>query len=67
LDTLHEPSAVQWTGRVHESLICTTEGGILTFHPTDEIGDMPLHTQSKILRLLQEKRFERLGGTLRQM
>jgi two-component system nitrogen regulation response regulator GlnG len=28
----------------------------------DEIGDMPLHTQSKILRLLQEKRFERLGG-----
>jgi two-component system nitrogen regulation response regulator GlnG len=28
----------------------------------DEIGDMPPHTQSKILRLLQEKRFERLGG-----
>ncbi len=28
----------------------------------DEIGDMPAHTQAKILRLLQEKRFERLGG-----
>jgi len=29
----------------------------------DEIGDMPLHTQVKILRVLQEKEFERVGGT----
>ena len=28
----------------------------------DEIGDMPLATQAKILRLLQEQRFERVGG-----
>jgi DNA-binding NtrC family response regulator len=28
----------------------------------DEIGDMSLNTQSKILRILQEKKFERLGG-----
>ena len=28
----------------------------------DEIGDMPLSIQAKILRLLQEKRVERLGG-----
>jgi two-component system nitrogen regulation response regulator GlnG len=28
----------------------------------DEIGDMPLATQAKILRLLQDQRFERLGG-----
>jgi two-component system nitrogen regulation response regulator GlnG len=28
----------------------------------DEIGDMALATQAKILRLLQEQRFERLGG-----
>lgn len=28
----------------------------------DEIGDMPLALQPKILRLLQEKTFERLGG-----
>ncbi len=28
----------------------------------DEIGDMPMSIQSKILRLLQEKRTERLGG-----
>ncbi len=28
----------------------------------DEIGDMSLTTQAKVLRLLQEQRFERLGG-----
>ena len=28
----------------------------------DEIGDMSLKAQSKILRILQEKRFERVGG-----
>ena len=28
----------------------------------DEIGDMPLNIQAKILRLLQEKSIERLGG-----
>jgi two-component system nitrogen regulation response regulator GlnG len=28
----------------------------------DEIGDMPLSLQAKILRLLQEQSFERLGG-----
>ena len=29
----------------------------------DEIGDMPIPFQTKLLRVLQEKRFERLGGT----
>ncbi len=29
----------------------------------DEIGDMTLFTQAKILRILQEKEFERVGGT----
>jgi DNA-binding NtrC family response regulator len=29
----------------------------------DEIGDMSLRTQSKVLRVLQEGEFERLGGT----
>lgn len=29
----------------------------------DEIGDMSLKTQAKILRILQEKKFERVGGT----
>ena len=29
----------------------------------DEIGDIPLSTQVKLLRVLQEKKFERLGGS----
>jgi DNA-binding NtrC family response regulator len=29
----------------------------------DEIGDLPLGLQAKILRALEEKRFERVGGT----
>jgi Nif-specific regulatory protein len=29
----------------------------------DEIGELPLALQAKILRVLQEKQFERLGGT----
>jgi Nif-specific regulatory protein len=29
----------------------------------DEIGDMHLHTQAKLLRVLQEKELQRIGGT----
>ncbi len=29
----------------------------------DEIGDMSLKTQAKLLRILQERKFERVGGT----
>jgi DNA-binding NtrC family response regulator len=29
----------------------------------DEIGDMPLETQAKVLRVLQERTFERVGGS----
>jgi len=29
----------------------------------DEIGDMPMHLQVKLLRVLQEKKIQRLGGT----
>ena len=29
----------------------------------DEIGDLPMSLQAKILRALEEKKFERVGGT----
>jgi DNA-binding NtrC family response regulator len=29
----------------------------------DEIGELPLMTQAKLLRVLEEKRYERIGGT----
>jgi DNA-binding NtrC family response regulator len=36
------------------------DGGTLFL---DEIGDVPMSTQIKLLRVLQEKEFERVGGT----
>lgn len=38
------------------------DGGTLLL---DEIGELPLNTQAKILRFLQEGRFERVGGIRR--
>lgn len=42
-----------------EGLIESANGGVLFL---DEIGDLPLHIQPKLLRVLQEKRVRRLGG-----
>jgi two-component system nitrogen regulation response regulator NtrX len=41
-------------------LLEEANGGVLYF---DEVADMPLGTQSKILRVLLEQRFQRVGGT----
>jgi nitrogen regulation protein NR(I) len=50
-----------FTGAVHRRIgkIEQANGGTIFL---DEIGDMPLSIQAKILRLLQEKSIERLGG-----
>jgi nitrogen regulation protein NR(I) len=50
-----------YTGAAHRRIgkIEQAHGGTVFL---DEIGDMPLPLQSKILRLIQEKSIERLGG-----
>jgi len=50
-----------FTGAIHRRIgkIEQANGGTVFL---DEIGDMPLSIQAKILRLLQEKSIERLGG-----
>ncbi|MFN3970665.1 MAG: sigma-54-dependent transcriptional regulator [Gemmobacter sp.] len=45
---------------VEKGLLEQAHGGVIYF---DEVGDMPLGTQSKILRVLTEQQFARLGGT----
>jgi nitrogen regulation protein NR(I) len=50
-----------FTGATHRRIgkIEQANGGTVFL---DEIGDMPMNLQAKILRLLQEKSIERLGG-----
>ncbi|HMB30450.1 MAG TPA: sigma-54 dependent transcriptional regulator [Desulfohalobiaceae bacterium] len=50
-----------FTGAIHRKIgkMEQANGGTVFL---DEIGDMPMSIQSKILRLLQEKSLERLGG-----
>lgn len=51
-----------FTGAVQDTLgkVAAAEGGTLFL---DEIGDLPFALQPKLLRLLQEKRYERVGET----
>jgi two-component system, NtrC family, response regulator AlgB len=51
-----------FTGAVRDTLgkVAAAEGGTLFL---DEIGDLPLALQPKLLRLLQEKNYERVGET----
>lgn len=43
-----------------EGILAQADGGTLLL---DEVADMPLETQGKIVRVLQEQRFRRIGGT----
>ena len=45
---------------VEPGLLEQAHGGVVYF---DEVGDMPLGTQGKILRVLTEQQFSRAGGT----
>ena len=56
----HEKGAFTGADRFKKGRFELAEGGTLFL---DEIGDLPLQTQIKLLRVLQEREFERLGGT----
>ncbi len=56
----HERGSFTGANHMQEGKIEAAEGGTVFF---DEVGDMPLALQSRMLRLLQEKEFHRVGGT----
>lgn len=56
----YEQGAFTGADRTYPGKFERCDGGTLFF---DEIGDMSLSTQAKMLRVLQEGEFERLGGT----
>jgi len=56
----HERGAFTGADREHRGRFELADGGTLFL---DEIGDLPRGTQVKLLRVLQEQTFERLGGT----
>jgi DNA-binding NtrC family response regulator len=56
----HEKQSISGTGRSRQGLLESADGGIVLL---DEIGEMPLTAQVKILRVLQEKKIIRVGGT----
>ncbi len=56
----HEKGAFTGADRQKKGRFELAAGGTLFL---DEIGDLPPQTQIKLLRVLQEREFERLGGT----
>ncbi|OFZ82755.1 MAG: Fis family transcriptional regulator [Bdellovibrionales bacterium RIFOXYD1_FULL_44_7] len=56
----HEKGSFTGATQLRRGKFDLAHGGTLFL---DEIGDMSLKTQAKILRILQEQKFERVGGT----
>ncbi len=56
----HERGAFTGASQMRRGRFDLAHGGTLFL---DEIGDMSLSTQAKILRILQERRFQRVGGS----
>jgi len=56
----HEKDAFPGAAAQKKGKLEAAEGGALFL---DEAGEIPLATQARLVRLLQERRFERVGGT----
>ncbi len=56
----HERGAFTGAIAMRKGRFEMADGGTLFL---DEVGDLPMATQIKLLRVLQEKKFERVGGT----
>ncbi len=55
----HEKGAFTGAHKEHKGLFEQAQGGTVFL---DEIGEMPIQLQAKLLRVLQEKKLNRLGG-----
>jgi len=55
----HDKGAFTGAHKEHKGLFEQAHGGTVFL---DEIGEMPIHLQAKLLRVLQEKKLNRLGG-----
>jgi two-component system response regulator FlrC len=55
----HEKGAFTGALKEHKGLFEQAHGGTIFL---DEIGEMPMNLQAKLLRVLQEKKLNRLGG-----